>query len=52
MEDIDKKVKGKSLKILESNNIIVKKGLLKKEVSNFYKPYFFNRKNKITFCNW
>jgi diaminohydroxyphosphoribosylaminopyrimidine deaminase / 5-amino-6-(5-phosphoribosylamino)uracil reductase len=49
VEDIDKKVKGKSLKILESNNIIVKKGLLKKEVSNFYKPYFFNRKNKSPF---
>jgi len=49
VEDIDKKVKGKSLKILKSKNIIVKKGLLNKEVNNFYKPYFFNRKNKIPY---
>ena len=49
IEDIDKKVKGKSFKILKSKNIIVKRGLLKKEVGNFYKPYFFNRKNKIPY---
>jgi len=49
IEDIDKKVKGKSFKILKSKNIIVKKGLLNKEVINFYKPYFFNRKNKIPY---
>ena len=49
IEDIDKKVKGKSFKILKSNNIRVKKGLLKKEISNFYNPYFFNRKNKIPY---
>jgi diaminohydroxyphosphoribosylaminopyrimidine deaminase / 5-amino-6-(5-phosphoribosylamino)uracil reductase len=46
IEDIDKKVKGKSFKILKSKNINVKKGLLKKEISNFYIPYFFNRKNR------
>ena len=46
INDIDKRVQGKTLKILKSKNIIVKKGLLKKEVSDFYKPYFFNRKNK------
>ena len=46
VEDIDKKVKGKSFKILSSKNIVVKKGLLKKEVSNFYSTYFFNRINK------
>jgi diaminohydroxyphosphoribosylaminopyrimidine deaminase / 5-amino-6-(5-phosphoribosylamino)uracil reductase len=46
IEDIDKKVKGKSLEILKSKNIIVKIGLLKKEVTNFYLAYFFNRKNK------
>ena len=46
IEDIDKKVKGKSFKILKSHNIKVKKGLLKKKISNFYIPYFFNRKNK------
>jgi len=49
VEDIDKKVKGKSLKILKSKNIIVKKGLLKEKIINFYKPYFFNRKNKLPF---
>jgi len=49
VEDVDKKVKGKSLKILMSKNIIVKKGLLYKEINNFYKSYFFNRKNKIPF---
>ena len=48
-EDIDKKVKGKSFKILMSKSIIVKKGLLKKEINDFYKPYFFNRKNKIPY---
>jgi diaminohydroxyphosphoribosylaminopyrimidine deaminase/5-amino-6-(5-phosphoribosylamino)uracil reductase len=46
IEDIDKKVKGKSLKILKVQNINVKKGLLEKEIRNFYEPYFFNRKNK------
>ena len=49
VEDIDKKVKGKSFKILQSNNIIVKKGLLNEEINNFYKPYFFNRKYKTPF---
>jgi len=49
VEDIDKKVKGKSFKILESKNIIVKRGLLNKEVNNFYEPYFFNRKNNIPY---
>ena len=46
IEDIDKKVKGKSFKIFKSNNINVKKGLLKKKIEIFYNPYFFNRKNK------
>ena len=49
VEDVDKKVKGKSFKILKSKNIIVKKGLLSKEVNNFYEPYFFNRKNKTPY---
>ena len=49
VEDVDKKVKGKSFKILKSKNIIVKKGLLSKEINNFYEPYFFNRKNKIPY---
>ena len=49
VEDVDKKVKGKSFKILKSKNLIVKKGLLNKEIINFYKPYFFNRKNKMPY---
>ena len=49
LEDVDKKVKGKSLKILKSKNIIVKKNLLKKDIDNFYAPYFFNRKNNIPY---
>jgi len=49
IEDVDKKVKGKSFKILNLGNAIVKKGLLNKDMINFYKPYFFNRKNEIPF---
>ena len=49
VEDVDEKVKGKSFKILKSKNIIVKNGLLYKEIIDFYKPYFFNRKNKMPY---
>ena len=49
INDIDEKVKGKSFKILKEKKINVKKGLLKKEASNFYKPYFYNKKNKSPF---
>ena len=49
INDIDKKVKGKSFKILKSKNIIVKKNLLKNEVNNFYIPYFYNRKNNLPY---
>ena len=49
IEDVDKKVKGKSFKILNSKNIIVKKNLLKEDLISFYKPYFFNRKNKMPY---
>jgi len=49
VEDVDKKVKGKSLKILKSKNIIVKKGLLNEVMINFYEPYFFNRSNKMPY---
>jgi len=49
VEDIDKKVKGKSLKILMSKNIVVKKGLLYSEIINFYESYFLNRKNNIPY---
>ena len=49
VKDIDKRVKDKSSKILKSNKIIVKKGILNKEIKNFYYPYFFNRKKKLPF---
>ena len=49
VDDVDKKVKGKSFKILKSRNVIVKKGLLSEEMTEFYKPYFFNRINKIPY---
>ncbi|MDC0642625.1 bifunctional diaminohydroxyphosphoribosylaminopyrimidine deaminase/5-amino-6-(5-phosphoribosylamino)uracil reductase RibD [Candidatus Pelagibacter sp.] len=47
--DIDKRVRNKSLKILKSNNIKVKKGLLENKINNFYSTYFFNRKNQLPF---
>ena len=49
IEDIDKKVRGKTFKILKSKNILVKRGLLKNNIIDFYEPYFFNRKNKIPY---
>ena len=49
IEDIDKKVKGKSFNIFRSNKIVVKRGLLKKDMKIFYEPYFFNRTNKIPY---
>ena len=49
IDDIDKKVKGKSFKILSKRNIKVKKNLLKNESKNLYDSYFFNRKNKTPY---
>jgi len=49
VDDVDKKVQGKSFKVLELKNITVKKGLLYEKINHFYKPYFFNRKNKIPY---
>ena len=49
--DIDKRVRNKSLKILKSKKIIVKKGLLKNRIESFYFPYFFNRKKKLPFVS-
>ena len=49
VDDIDLKVKSKSFRIFNSNKIKVTKGLLKKDISNFYAPYFFNRKYKIPY---
>jgi len=47
--DVDKRVRNKSFKILKSKQIIVKKGLLKNKIENFYYPYFFNKKKKLPF---
>ncbi len=47
--DIDKRVRNKSQKILKSNNVKVKKGVLKDIINNFYSNYFFNRKHKLPY---
>ena len=47
--DIDKKVKGKSFKILNKKNIKVKKGLLKEKTKDLYNSYIINRKYKLPF---
>ena len=49
IKDIDKKVKGKSFKILTKKNIEVKIGLLKKEAKNIYKMYAVNRIDKLPY---
>jgi diaminohydroxyphosphoribosylaminopyrimidine deaminase / 5-amino-6-(5-phosphoribosylamino)uracil reductase len=47
--DIDKKVSGKTKKILSSKKIKVKTGLLKKQIKLFYESYIFNRKEKLPY---
>ena len=49
INDIDKKVRGKSFKILSDRKIKVYKGLLKKEAKNLYESYFVNRVNKLPY---
>ena len=49
IDDVDKRTKGKTSKILRSNNIKVKKGLLKKKISKLYQPYFINKKKNIPY---
>ena len=49
LDDIDKKVKGKSFKILSNKKIKVKKGLLKKEAKNLYDSYIVNRNKKLPY---
>jgi diaminohydroxyphosphoribosylaminopyrimidine deaminase / 5-amino-6-(5-phosphoribosylamino)uracil reductase len=47
--DIDKRVSGKTNKILSSKKIKVKTGLLKNKIEQFYNSYFYNRKNKLPY---
>ncbi len=49
MDDIDKKVKGKSFKILSIKKIKVKKGLLKDEIKNLYDSYIVNRNKNLPY---
>ena len=49
MEDIDKRVKGKSFKILSSKKIKVKRGLLKKNTKDLYDSYIKNRNSKLPY---
>ncbi len=49
INDIDKKVKGKSFKILNKKNIKVRRGLLKEKAMNLYKSYIINRTHKLPF---
>ena len=47
--DIDKRARGKSVKLFKSKNILVKKGLLKKKGNKIYKPYIFNKSKNFPF---
>ncbi len=49
IDDIDKKVKGKTFKILSNKKIKVKKGLLKVEAKNLYDTYIVNRTKKLPY---
>ena len=49
IKDIDKRVCGKTYKILSSKKIRVKTGLLKNKIKHFYTSYFYNRKKKLPF---
>ena len=49
MEDIDKRVKGKTFRILSNKNIKVKKGLLKENAKNLYEPYIKNKTKKLPY---
>ena len=49
IDDIDKKVKGKSFKILSKKKIKVKKGLLAEDIRNLYDTYIVNRNKKLPY---
>ncbi len=46
LEDIDSRSSNKAKKILTSNNILTKSGLLKSETKKFYKKYIYVKNNK------
>ena len=47
--DVDNRTKSKSFKILKSKKIKVKYGLLKNKAKIIYKPYIYNKLNKLPF---
>ena len=49
INDVDKKVKGKSFKILKKKNIKVNTGLLKAEAMKLYESYITNRLRKLPY---
>jgi diaminohydroxyphosphoribosylaminopyrimidine deaminase / 5-amino-6-(5-phosphoribosylamino)uracil reductase len=49
VKDVDKRVCGKTKKILSLKKIKVKFGLLDYKIRQFYKAYFYNRKNKLPY---
>jgi len=49
IDDIDKKVQGRSFKILSNKKIKVRKGLLKADVKNLYDSYIVNRSKKLPY---
>ena len=49
INDIDKKVKGKSFKILNKKNIKVNVGILKDEAKELYESYIINRKYNLPY---
>jgi len=49
IEDIDKRVKGKSFKILSNKKIKVKRGLLKEDAKDLYDSYIINRTSKLPY---
>ena len=49
MDDIDKRVRGKSFKILSAKKITVKRGLLKEDAKLLYDSYIKNRTTKLPY---
>ena len=49
IKDIDRRVYGKTNKILIAKKIKVRTSLLKSKIEQFYDSYFYNRKNKLPY---